>query len=242
MKSVNCACVLYGTKYSIVYVENLYNMLQRNCSYRVNLHVLTEADRQLPDHVIKHSLEEIPAITSERQYWWYKMQLFGLRITGPVLYLDLDTVLVNNIDWVWHLNPDKFYAIRDFKYLWKPATTTINSSIMIWNPEKYNWILDHFNKESISKIIKQYPGDQDYISTLIVSTRDFEYLPADIALSWRWQAVDGGFDYKTRKYKQPNAGTSTNEKTSFLVFHGKPKPHEVPDVFVQKHWNCGKYK
>ena len=51
---IDCACVIHSDVYSWRYVDTLYNMLVRNLSREVRLHVYTEQDRPVPDHMIKH--------------------------------------------------------------------------------------------------------------------------------------------------------------------------------------------
>ena len=49
-----------------------------------------------------------------------KIQLFNTahweRSNTKMLYFDLDTVIVGNIDWLWQGDSNKFWAPRDFKY------------------------------------------------------------------------------------------------------------------------------
>jgi hypothetical protein len=54
--------------------------------------------------------------------------------------------------------------------------------------------------------------------------------------SWRWQCLDGGYDFRKKQWKTPNSGTLINYNTSILVFHGNPKPHEILDPAIVQHW------
>ena len=56
------------------------------------------------------------------------------------------------------------------------------------------------------------------------------------AVSWRWQALDGGMNFQKRTHKIPGKGTEFDAKTSLLIFHGNPKPDQVTDPVVQSHW------
>ena len=95
---IDCACVIHGDAYSWTYVERLYNMLSRHVTPGIRLHVYTEADRSVPAPMIKHALTDW-SISGPRRAWWYKMQLFNTQHhAGPLLYFDLDTVIVRNID------------------------------------------------------------------------------------------------------------------------------------------------
>jgi hypothetical protein len=239
--TVDCACVIHGDYYDWVYVERLYNMLQVNSSHHINLHVFTEEHRPVPDHMIKHTLTAWPGIAGPKRSWWYKMQLFNSdHFSGQLFYLDLDTVIVGNIDWIWELNTTQFHAIHDFRRLWKPSWTGINSSLMVWNTDQLHWIWKEFYTQDINLLVKSFHGDQDFLSKMLVGTPGFCYLDNSLIKSWRWQAHDGGLDMNTRQYRTPGAGTVIDPDTSFLVFHGCPKPHEISEPVVQQRWQIKK--
>ena len=232
---IDCACVIHGQAYSWTYVERLYNMLNRHITPGIRLHVYTEADRPVPNPMIKHELTTWP-ITSPKRSWWYKMQLFNpVHHAGPLLYFDLDTVVVGNIDWIWQQPTEYFWAIRDFKHLWRPTWNGINSSVMIWDTQKFAWIWDDFCSKNINATVKIFHGDQDYLNT-VLDDKNRRFFDMELVKSWRWQCKDGGLDMKTRLYNSLNSGTVVDHKTAIMVFHGRPKPHHIQDLVVDKYW------
>jgi len=235
LETIDCACVIHGDGYSWNYVERLYAMLCRHLTPRVRLHVYTEAHRPVPEPFVKHELTEWPEVKPSRA-WWYKMQLFDLQHhSGDLLYFDLDTVIVKNIDWIWQLSTDYLWAIRDFKYIWNARDNNINSSVMWWNTQKYHHVWTGFNQLRLTNYMLKHRGDQDYISaTVNLSQRRFFAL--DSMQSWRWQCLDGGYNFQTRRYQAPGQGTKIGQNTSVLVFHGKPKPQDITDPVVLDHW------
>jgi hypothetical protein len=236
LPAVDCACVIHGTAYSWDYVERLYSMLIANSNRKIRMHVFTEPERAVPSYMIKHVLEEWPGISGPKKSWWYKMQMFDSNyIPGRVFYLDLDTVVVGNIDWIWELNDDYFWAIRDFKYLWRPGWHGLNSSVMSWNTTKYDWIWRAFRKQDVVLLSKKYHGDQDYLDT-VLTDKQLRFITDGVAKSWRWQCLDGGMDMKSRQYRSPGSGTSLAPDTKIVVFHGHPKPHEVVDPLISQLW------
>ena len=236
MKIIDCACVIHGTAYDMIYVDRLYNMLQRNLTPKVRLHVFTEAGRVLNERMIKHNLIEWPGIQGHRKGWWYKMQMFDpSHNLGRLLYFDLDVVIVRNIDWIWQLDPDYFWALKDFKYLWRPKWTGINSSVMCWDTQRFGWIWQRFCDNNLDITVRRYHGDQDFLSA-VLPAQDLRYLDPEKIKSWRWQVKDGGLDFKTRHYATPGSGSSIDINTSVLIFHGKPNPHEIADPVIQSHW------
>jgi hypothetical protein len=232
---IDCACVIHGNAYDWQYVERLYNMLSRHISPGIKLHVYTEATRPVPEPMIKHELTPWP-ITSTKKSWWYKMQLFNpAHHVGPLLYFDLDTVIVGNIDWIWQQPAAYFWAIRDFKYLWRPNHTGVNSSVMWWNTEHYKNVWDTFAQQDLATIMRKYPGDQDYISAVIPENQR-RFFDVNRVQSWRWQCLDGGYDFRKRRHRAPGTGTQITDSTSIMVFHGNPKPEQITDQTVVTHW------
>lgn len=235
--TIDVACLIHGTVYGWEYVERLYNMVKRNLSHDIRFHVYTEDFREVPAHMIKHSLVEWPNIIGPKKSWWYKMQIFNPEHhSGPLLYLDLDTVVVKSLDWIPALPTRYFWAPKDFRVLWNARTTGLNSSVMWWDTERYKWVWEEFSKRDINHLSKIHHGDQDYISSLLTD-RDLRFFSPMTTASWRWQCLDGGLDFKTRKYLNPNSGTSVDYRTSILIFHGAPKPHEkLDDPLIKNFW------
>jgi hypothetical protein len=211
-------------------------MIKRNLTVNFNLHVYTEADRSVPDHMIKHALTEWPEIRPNRA-WWYKMQLFNpAHHAGPLLYFDLDTVIVDNIDWIVNTPITYFNTVRDFKYLWSPTDADINSSIMWWDTRRYSWVWEEFCNQPLSEIQLKYRGDQDFISQTVAQNQR-RYFAYERVKSWRWQCLDGGYNFKKRQHFAPGTGTGLHPETSVLIFHGNPKPDTVQDPVILQHWN-----
>lgn len=233
---VDCACVIHGDAYDWQYVDRLYHMLNKHLSNGARLHVYTEAGRSVPAPMIKHELEDW-GISGPKRSWWYKIQLFNKEhFSGPLLYFDLDTVIVNNIDWICQQSTNYFWSVRDFKYLWRPSDCKVNSSIMWWDTEKFDGIWQAFKRQDLKKILIKNHGDQDYIYKALGSA-DTRYFDIERIKSWRWQCLDGGFNFKRKCYMRPGTGTSIDARTSVIVFHGKPKPSEIQDPLIKHHWS-----
>jgi hypothetical protein len=54
--------------------------------------------------------------------------------------------------------------------------------------------------------------------------------------SWRWEVMNGGYDFEHRRHKSSEQGSTIDDDVSLLIFHGDPKPHEVNDEIVIKNW------
>lgn len=234
---INCACVIHGDLYPWSYVENLHQMLRQNFSVPTKLHVFTERGRAVPDYMVKHNLVDWPGVAGKKRAWWYKMQMFNPEhYSGPMLYFDLDVVITGDLNWVLQLDPSKFWSIRDFRYLWRPKWQGINSSMMWWDTGKFEYIWQDFKSKNLNSIMSVYAGDQDYL-TAMIDPKQLRFVDQDLVKSWRWQVKDGGMDMRTRVYRRPDAGSIIDPKTSVIVFHGTPKPHEIADPVIAKYWN-----
>ena len=233
---IDCACVIHGDLYGWEYVERLYAMLCKNFSVPVRMHVFTEAYRPVPLPMIKHTLKDWPGVAGRKKAWWYKMQMFSPKqFSGRMLYFDLDVVITGSLDSLLSLRPDYFWTIRDFKYLWKPYWRGINSSVMFWNVSEFGHIWKTFKAQNITEIMRQYPGDQDFLTSIIDPGR-LKFIDENWVKSWRWQVLDGGMDFKRRRYLSPGSGSNIDPATKIVVFHGNPKPHELNDANIIRYW------
>jgi hypothetical protein len=232
---VDCACVIHDDAYDWIYVERLYNMLNRHISRGIRLHVYTELERPVPAPMIKHVLPTW-GIRGPKRSWWYKINLFDTgQHAGPLLYFDLDTVIVDNIDWICDLPLNYFWAVQDFKYLWRPNHQSINSSIMWWDTRKFHYVWQDFQGQNLQHIIKKFRGDQDYI-TKIVENKDVRYLDTERIKSWRWECLGSGYNFKQKINQNSDENVAIPSGTDVLVFHGRPKPAELQNNVVLQHW------
>jgi len=233
---IHCACLIHGDAYDWRYVHNLRRMLDRHLSDTVTLHVFTEPQRSVPSGYVRHDLEPWPGAAGPKRAWWNKLQLFRPgEFSGPVLYFDLDTVIIRDITWMTQAQPDLFWTLKDFRYLWRAAWQGINSSVMSWSAPDWTWIWEDVGRQDIQRLMESYTGDQDYLTRIIPRHRMGFFEDARFQ-SWRWQVWEGGLDFRTRQTRQPGRGAVVSPDTDVVIFHGRPKPHDVDDPWVHRHW------
>lgn len=233
---IDCGCVIHGDLYSWDYVIRLRNMICRHMDRPVRFHVFTEPDRPVPPPMIRHDLRTWPGVSGRKRGWWYKMQMFDPRHQlDRFLYLDLDVVVVRSLNWILDLDPRYFWTVRDFRWLWRPSWQGANTSVMYWDASRWSEIWQDFAARDINTIVKQWSGDQDYI-THVMGAGKMKFVDESLVQSWRWQIQDGGLDFRTRTYRRPGAGSVITPAVSVIVFHGAPKPHEIRDETIQNFW------
>ena len=231
---LDCACVIHSNGYDWTYVDRLYNMLCRHLTRPVRLHIYTEAARPVPDHMVKHCLEDW-GFAGPKKSWWYKLQLFNTQHhSGPMLYFDLDCVIVNDLTWITQLDSTMFWGIKDFKYL-QQHVSIVNSSVMWFNTREFAWLWQRFSDQGIDVARQGCQGDQDYI-TKNIDPSQRRFFDTKYFQSYRWQCLDGGYDFKYRRYHKPGTGVTIAPDTAVVVFHGSPNPHQVSDPTIAALW------
>lgn len=88
---ITVACVYWGDKFPIEYLENLRSMIKRNTTIEHKFTVLTDRHRKGFDcRILK------PGFTG----WWNKLQLFDTfhKLGDRCFYFDLDTVITSDLD------------------------------------------------------------------------------------------------------------------------------------------------
>ena len=147
--------------------------------------------------------------------WWSKLEAFKLK--GPALYIDLDTVVLGSIDkWaeaVEQLGEDQFMMLKPFNKAQKWA-----SGLMGWNGD-FSWLFNEFDYKK-----RPHKFDQVYISNKLLGKK-IEIIPIQ-------DYLPGLYSYK--HHCRGNGGPPKD--TSAILFHGKPRPHEVKDIWVKENW------
>ena len=224
---MNFACVCYGDKYSVEYVQKLYNMVKRNTTLPINFIVFT-------DHVKMHRMVEgdidirkFPE--TDLQGWWNKMQLFhpNTHLPGTTLYMDLDVVITDNIDCFFTYKPEAdFVGMNDFN----PVTKQWNSCIMRFNQSKWHdklWMTFYNDRPNL---LKRFPGDQNLISEFLKGTSGCESFPDSWTQSYKW------FNRKGERFHSTKWTFEQDPNAKVCVFHGSPNPSDSKESWVIDLW------
>jgi hypothetical protein len=150
--------------------------------------------------------DEIEAIPLRANWpgWWAKMEVFSLG--GPVLYLDLDTVLVRDITPLVELARDEeFVILRDF-YRGAQNRYAMQSSMMWWNGD-------------LSRLTARFAADPRF------------YLGGD--QEWLEQHFDQPAAYWQDICPKAIGSFKARLRTPqerVIIFHGQPRPWQQTEV------------
>ena len=158
--------------------------------------------------------------------WWSKIEAF--KVTGPVLYLDLDTVIVSDLkkylSYIKNMGSNEMLMLKPF-----------NENNAMWASGIMGWNGDHSFLEAdfpFWRALYEKHNDQIYISERLISRRIFVK---------EVQPEIGGV-YSFKRFCREN-GLPKDAK--IVCFHGHPRPHEVTHInWVKTNWNplhCGGY-
>jgi hypothetical protein len=157
-------------------------------------------------------VECIPLIKNRIGYW-NKLEIFrsGL-FDGPVIYLDLDTMIVSDItDIVTY--PHEFTAAHNWKG--KPGESLSSWFLGFDGRQNYQYLFDSFHP-SMTESYEQdwrYWGDQGHIEkNLVCSWTPLGTLFPNRFVSYKWGVKPNG---------------RVPEEASIVVFHGRPRPHQI---------------
>jgi hypothetical protein len=207
-------CVLRsGGDFSFEDVERLRDELRRQViGAEYEFCCLTDMATPAPENV------KIIPLHHDWPGWWSKMELFKLQ--GPVLYFDLDTVLLGSIASLWHWvyrSHGEVLMTRDFYH------GDEMSCIMGWYGD-LRWLYEAFAK--FAENAQFYPrshgigcagygGDQEYIR---------EHLRKQaVPVTFAQDVQRGIYSYKVNI--QPTGVLPAD--ASIVCFHGRPRPWEV---------------
>lgn len=229
---VNVVCLKHGAKYNSDYVNRLYNMVRRNLTIPFNFFCLTEDSNGINPAVNILPLPSIPV-----QGWWYKPYVFSkeLNLQGEILFLDLDIVIINNIDYFFNKNTSNLYIIRDFTRATIHKWEKFNSSVFKFHSGSHECVWGNFIKDPAAASRSMH-GDQDWIYKQV--RKHFEFWPDTWCQSYKWEirkreeieVKNGKRRFKTVRNPEIHA------ETKILVFHGDPKPEDVNDPIVVNNW------
>ncbi len=192
-------------KTSKEYTPEKVKIIQRMCKRHITI----------PFEFICYSDVDIDGMTVRKlkhnwSGWYSKMEMY--QEEGPCLFMDLDTIITNNIDGlIKEALKYKFIILRDFYRGYRknapPILKAKQSSLVFWNIN-VKPIYDDY----IKNVRTVHGGDQILLE---------QYFSDKENLVTYWQDIDPSIvSFK----KQVRKGKIDPANTKIVVFHGKPRP------------------
>lgn len=140
--------------------------------------------------------------------WWAKMEIY--RLSGPVLYMDLDTSVIGDLAPLLDaVDRHEFIALRDFN----PKHREMGSGLMGWSGD-LSRIYDAFCADPAAHMARcntsRAWGDQGFVEPLTTGRAHWQDILPGAVVSWKKHCA-GGVPADAR----------------VICFHGKPRPWEV---------------
>lgn len=243
MEKKNVICIRWGGFYTAKYVNNLYSMVLRNTSYPINFYCFTDRDDGLNENII---VKPLPIMNTDNLKYAYVKEA-GLcdnnlgdgELKGKrVLYFDLDTVIVDNIDEFFELpDDDKFYIINDWKHKGKVGQASCYS----WVVGTLGYVKSDFEKNPEAVYKKYYTASQEYLTDKVVEKYGkVNFWPSLWVKSFRFHCLPTPLIPFFRKIKMARIP----KKAKIICFHGLPKLEEaIVGKWEEKHlWKRILYK
>lgn len=212
--TVDVFCVYKtGGDFTLSDVARLRDGITDNTTVKHNFYCLTD------DPMVKELKCYKPLIMNYKG-WWSKIELFrkGLSNADRILYFDLDTSIVRNIDDLFKVDFD-FVGLRPFNDFNYKRPNYIASGIMSWKNGMFNFLFDEFEEKHIHK----FRGDQDYINSKLKQYK---------VKTERWQNhLKGIYSYKRHILTGKYSGIP-----KVVCFHGKPRLNNELDNKLQLLW------
>ena len=202
MPPTKVVCIKVGTKYGPEYVNRLAASVARHTTVPHEFVCWTDDSTGL-------ACARAP-IGTDLPGWWAKLVLFTPH-TERLLFLDLDTVIVDNMDFLFEYD-GPFAILSDFYH---PAH--YGSAVMSIAPGFGASIWADYTEAQHGR----WWGDQVWIETCAPGADRWQDLYPGKIVSYKVQCQDG-----------VPAGAS------IVCFHGEPRPHQVTHLpFMQEHWH-----
>tara|TARA_B100002019_G_scaffold292722_1_gene316831 strand:- start:1563 stop:2294 length:732 start_codon:yes stop_codon:yes gene_type:complete len=239
-EKVNIICMKWGDKFPAIYVNRLYGMIARNITLPFDLYCFTDQEDGIRNEVKIKPLPKLALPKNIPERGWQKLSVLSKNfggLSGSVLFLDLDVIIVSNIDCFFKI-PGNFLIAHDKK---RPKKIEGNSSVFRFNIGEHSDVLDFFIK-NFDKVKKQVRHEQAYLSREIYKKGILSYWPDIWVPSFKYHCLPS---WNKRFYQT----SSIPMQAKIIIFHGSPNPPEAilgksgkwyryikPSPWIEKYW------
>lgn len=211
---IKIVCLKWGTKYGPEYVNNLFAAVSRNITLPFEFWCFTDNAAGIDPAVKRHRLPH----ARELDTWWNKLWLFSsempFKINDVILYIDLDTLIVDNIDdFVKIPQCGDIVMLEDFYHGIAKTAGQAASGLMSWTHGTRFDIWKNFiaNPQHVVKMCHPH-GDQRWIQICTNQPGQRRY----------WQKI---LPNRVISYKV-HCQRGLPKQAAVVCYHGKPS---IPD-------------
>jgi hypothetical protein len=216
-------CTKWGSKYPASEVNRLYQALLRVSTGPFTLHCVTDDPDGIQPEVRVLPIPDLPVIgNSVMNRGWRKLSLFSpalrSRISGQVLYLDLDVILLQSLD-DFFLRDTSFAVIKDYKrFRWRNLRTG-NTSVFLYDADRDYGVYERL-VEMGESVRQRFRNEQEFLTEVMWRQGLLRYWPSTWCVSYKYHCIPA-FPFSLWREPAPPVDARV------LVFHGRPKPEEA---------------
>lgn len=207
----------WGTKYGPDYVNRLFNMSRRNLTVPFSFICYTDAPEGLDPAIDARPLPEM-GFDDPEERGWRKLALFkkDIDLEGRVLFLDLDTVIVGNIDDYFTLEGEVILIKH-----WRPSKKhgVGETGVYRFDAGREADIYDNFIN-NISEVKSSYRHEQAYVGDYLSSRGRLSFWPEKWMPSFKYNCMR---PFLLGLFLEPKLPAGAK----MVVFHGNPTPSQA---------------
>ncbi len=212
-------CFKWGTKYGPEYVNRLYAMIARNITPPFELHCFTDDTNGINHSVICHDLPELGCEHPQNVPGkWRKTAMWGKDLdglTGPALFVDLDSVIVSNIDDFFSYGDEKDVILA--RNWLKPHLKLGQTTLFRYYIGAQPYMLEDFQKDP-QGMGDKYRFEQHYVTNHLKV--DIKFWPDKWVRHYRVHCLGGYIERYFKPAKLP-------EGAKVIAFPGEPNPQDA---------------
>lgn len=217
MSQYTVVSMKWGKKYGADYVNRLYNMVERNTTLPFKFVCYTDNSEGLLPQIQARPLPEMD-LPEGPERGWRKLSLFkkDIDLSGRVLFLDLDTVIVANIDDYFTIDGE-FILIKH----WHPSKKQGIGETGVYRFEvgAHADLYDYF-MANIDKVKAEYRHEQAYVCDMLSKQKKLSFWPTEWMPSFKYHCMRWFILGLFLEPKLP-------PKAKMIVFHGHPMPEDA---------------
>lgn len=209
----------WGTRYGPEYVNRIYGMVSRNVTSPFTVHCFTDDRSGIRSEVVCHDLPELGCQYPENVPGkWKKTAMWGADLdglSGPALFIDLDTVIVDNIDEFFEYGNEKDVIVA--RNWLKPFQRLGQTTLFRYYIGAQPYMLEDFQKDP-QGLADKYRFEQHYVTKHLKA--GVKFWPDRWVRHYRVHCLGNYF----RRYLLP---AKIPKSARIIAFPGHPNPEDA---------------